>query len=57
MKVGDLVRIAPWCKNKGRLAIVIIVPQYLKTVRIAYIDTGDQSSARISNLEVVNEGG
>ena len=54
MKVGDLVRIAPWCKGKGRMAIVIIVPQYLQTVRIAYLDTAEQSNARKSNLEVIN---
>lgn len=54
MKVGDLVRIAPWCKNKGRMAIVIIVYQYLQTVRIAYLDTTEQSNARKSNLEVIN---
>jgi len=38
MKVGDLVRIAPHCKNKGTLAIVTYVPSYKGEVRIRYLE-------------------
>ena len=40
MKVGDLVEIEKWCKNKGRRAIVTEVPEYLDCVKIVYLDTG-----------------
>jgi hypothetical protein len=55
MKVGDLVKIAPWCLGKGRMAIVFIVPQYSQTVMIVYLDTAEQANVRIANLEAVNE--
>ncbi len=38
MRVGDLVRIAPHCKNKGTLAIVTYVPSYKGEVRIRYLE-------------------
>jgi hypothetical protein len=38
MKVGDLVRIAPYCQNKGKLAIVTYVPSYKGEVRIRYLE-------------------
>jgi len=38
MKVGDLVRIAPHCKNKSKLAIVTYVPSYKGEVRIRYLE-------------------
>ncbi len=39
MQVGDLVEIAKWCKNKGRLAIVVDAPEWDKNaVKIMYLD-------------------
>ena len=39
MKVGDLVEIEKWCKNKGRRGIVTEVPEYLTCVKLVYLDT------------------
>lgn len=50
MKVGDLVEIQKWCKNKGRRALVIEAPEYLSVVKIAYWDTGEIFLAMKSNL-------
>ena len=38
MKIGDLVRLAPHCKNGGMLAIVTYVPSYKGEVRIRYLE-------------------
>jgi len=39
MKVGDLVKIAPHCKNKGRMAIVVCTDDHLHIgVWIKYLD-------------------
>jgi len=57
MKIGDLVRIAPHCKTKGRLAIVTSM-WTRSTVYIRYVDVpfGCKSRpAKKSNLEVINE--
>jgi len=50
MKVGDLVEIQKWCKNKGRRGIITEVPQYLNFVKIVYLDTGEISNPMIVNL-------
>jgi len=55
MKVGDLVEIEKWCKNKFRKAIVVEVPEYLSCVKIVYWDTGEISNALIVNLKVLSE--
>jgi len=63
MKVGDLVRIAPHCTNKGRLAIVTRVADWdNRMVWITYVDgregncsDGKGSAALIKNLELLNE--
>ena len=55
MKVGDLVQIEKWCKNKFRKAIVVEVPEYLSCVKIVYWDTGEISNALIANLKVLSE--
>ena len=55
MKVGDLVEIEKWCKNKGRRGIVTEVPQYLNVVKIIYLDTGEISNPMINNLKVLSE--
>jgi hypothetical protein len=50
MKVGDLVEIEKWCRNKGRRGIVTEVPKYLSCVKIVYLDTGEISNALKDNL-------
>ena len=59
MKVGDLVKIEKWCKNKGALAIVVGVPPWKGEVYIKYLDgtqsTNNNMMARTSNLILVSE--
>ena len=57
MKVGDLVRIKPHCKNKGRLALIVEEKWYSDSeVRIQYFDqTREDGWARTSNLELISE--
>ena len=55
MKVGDLVELEKWCKNKGRRAIVIEVPEYMGCVKIRYLDTGEISNPLTDNLKVLSE--
>ena len=55
MKVGDLVEIEKWCKNKGRRGIVIEAKEYLGCVKIRYLDTGAPSSVMKDNLKVLSE--
>ena len=50
MKVGDLVEIQKWCKNKGRRGIVTEVPEYLSCVKLIYLDTAEITTAMIDNL-------
>jgi hypothetical protein len=59
MKIGDLVRIAPYCKYHGELAIVTDVPPWKGEVKIRYLDpsksTIGERSAIVSNLILVSE--
>ena len=59
MKVGDLVKIEKWCKNKGALAVVVHVPPWKGEVYIKYLDgtqsTNGNGMARTSNLILVSE--
>ena len=55
MKVGDLVEIEKWCKNKHRKAIIMEVPEYLTCVKIVYLDTGEISNPLTDNLKVLSE--
>ena len=66
MNVGDLVRIAPHCKNKGRMAIVVRTETWENNgVWIKYFDgkpsgeefniDGDDGYAMKNNLEVISE--
>ena len=62
MKVGDLVKIQKWCKNKGRLASVVEVPWYDDTwVFIQYMDPNGLAErpckALIHNLVLLSENG
>jgi len=50
MKVGDLVEVQNWCRNKGRRGIVTEVPAYLNIVKMVYLDTGEISNPLIANL-------
>ena len=58
MKIGDLVRLAPHCKNGGMLAIVTYVPPYRGEVKIRYLEptqaTSSERDALISNLILVS---
>ncbi len=56
MKVGDLVELEKWCKNKGRRGIVIEAKEYLGCVKIRYLDTGEISNPMRDNLKVISEG-
>jgi len=55
MKVGDLVEIEKWCKNKGRRGIVTEAPEYLSCVKLVYLDTGESTTAMKSNLKALSE--
>ncbi len=55
MKVGDLVEIEKWCKNKGRRGIVLEAKEYMGCVKIRYLDTGEFSSVMRDNLKVLSE--
>ena len=56
MKVGDLVQIESWCKNKGRRGIVIEAVEFMGCVKIRYLDTGETSNPLKDNLKVLSEG-
>ena len=67
MKVGDLVKIAPHCKNKHRMAIVVRTEEWERNgVWIVYLDgkgSGEprydfqtvEGYAMINNLVLVSE--
>jgi acyl-CoA hydrolase len=55
VKVGDLVELESWCKNKGRRGIIIEVREYLGCVKIRYLDTGEISNPMTDNLKVLSE--
>ena len=55
MKVGDLVEMEKWCKNKGRRGIVIEAHEFMGCVKIRYLDTGEISSPLTDNLKVLSE--
>ncbi len=56
MKVGDLVRIEKWCRNKGRQAIIIDdLPHWEgQKAMIQFLDDGSRSRAYTRNLEVIS---
>ena len=57
MKVGDLVKIQQWCKNKGRCALIVEEKWFDKSqVRIQYLDEAQETGWAIkSNLELISE--
>jgi hypothetical protein len=55
MKVGDLVAPQFWCKDKGRIAIVV-QGVFFGEVIIQYLDEPSwRTNARMTNLEVISE--
>ena len=57
MKVGDLVRIREWCKDKGKFAIVSeLAPWGGQELKIQIIGQDYKEIwARIKNLELVED--
>jgi acyl-CoA hydrolase len=56
MKVGDLVEIEKWCKNKGRRAVIVRTDWWDdKDVYIQYFDGDDGGKATRANLILVSE--
>ena len=55
MKVGDLMRIARYCKNGGSLVIITSIPSRLGTVKTRLVKDGKVILALPRNLEVVSE--
>ena len=58
--VGDLVKLARWCKNSGRLALVVRKESWNRNyVWIQYIDEDGfhekPCQATLGNLEMLNE--
>ena len=59
MKVGDLVRLKEHCKQSGRLAVVVELPDAsfgLHCVKIMFFDNPIRIPATKNNLEVLSEG-
>ena len=57
--IGSLCRIAPWCKNKGRMVFVTEHLSYSpRAVMIQYLDAAGLGEApsmcRVNNLEVLD---
>ena len=56
MKVGDLVRIRDWCRDKGKVAIVSELASWGQDVKIQIIEQDYKEIwARKKNLELVPE--
>ena len=57
MKVGDLVKLLPHCRDSDRLAVVIEVPAELglNCVKIMFLDNGIRTPATKNNLELISE--
>lgn len=60
MKIGDLVQIQKWCKNKGALAVVVAVAPWANEVSIRYLDPAQAvdggGRAMTANLILLSEG-
>jgi len=50
VEVGELVVLKEHCKNSGRTAIIIEVPDVLQCVKIMYLDTFEVKAALLTNL-------
>ena len=54
MKVGDLVKIKPYCYCGGEYGIVVHGPDELNAIIMIVIDTGKAVGSLASNVEVIN---
>ena len=54
MKVGDLVQIQKWCKNKYKVGFIIEAPDALNCVKIMLQETGEIMSAVKGNLILIS---
>ena len=59
IRVGDLVKIAPWCLNKGAMGVVTRVQPYANTqdIFVHFLDRTHRSEERVqkNNLILVSE--
>ena len=58
MKVGDLVKLMPHCRDSDRPALVVEVPDKsfgLHCVKIMFFDDSKKVSATKNNLEIISE--
>lgn len=57
MKVGDLVKLMPHCRDSDRLAMVIEMHHEIGSncVKIMFLDNGKRTPATKNNLEIVSE--
>jgi hypothetical protein len=54
VKVGDLVKIHKRCRSGGRMAIIIEMG-WINDCTIVFMDTNEQITANLSNLEMISE--
>ena len=54
MKVGDLVRLKEFCRDSGRLALLVAL--HRSFAKIMFADSGQCENALAANLEVISEG-
>lgn len=54
MKVGDLVQIQKWCKNKYKVGFVIEAPDSLNCAKVMLQETGEIISAIKGNLILIS---
>ena len=58
MKVGDLVKLRPHCRDSDRLAMIVEMPNTtfaLNCVKIMFLDSGTKTPATKNNLELISE--
>jgi len=58
VKVGDLVKLMPHCRDSDRLAMVVEMPGPLfglNCVKIMFLDNGKRTPATKNNLEIISE--
>ena len=53
MKVGDLVRLKEFCRDSGRLALLVAYDRIY--AKIMFVDSGHRENALAANLEVISE--
>ena len=59
MRVGDLVKLKPWCYGAARLGLIIEQPfkdhHRVNAVKVKFLDDGSITAATRNNLEIVSE--